>query len=435
MEYSCARLWISIVSVLYLPQHGSSLINTNEIIEETCMLETFSPRCPSSQQIFITRSHFGHIQIGKCVKMDFGQFGCKSDVTDLMRRRCNGKTRCQVEVADEEIVRTQPCVEGLSSYLESAFVCIPEIISLEHCTNVLADRQWSYVMSTTIENSCLKQGQPIEVTTLSSMDIEVAAKIINGITSAINSVHVTVRDTQSNTTLIEIPKSPVHQTFQSSSIHILFEPSNTIVLFAFRALGCKDMVAPQFTWIERNRNTLTIGCVHNEYTWQVKCIGSKWIGFRGNCTRQTEIKPDVVNPPEVEQKPSPNQTIFTKGIQYALTIGITVLFCVVVITTGFVCLRKAEYKAKASKGIELQEMTGDYSNTWKATLMRPVTNDLNNPNASPPQQFYVLNQQTDTPIGTFRPRKNRAKTGTRSHEDVTLQRSTVRVTTVVASEK
>ncbi|ELU14176.1 hypothetical protein CAPTEDRAFT_220159 [Capitella teleta] len=161
------------------------------------------------------------------------------------------------------------------------------------------------------------------------------------------------------------------------------------------------MVAPDFTWIERQRNTLTIGCVHNEYTWQVKCIGSKWIGFRGNCTRQTEIKPAVINPPELEQKPPPNQTIFTKGIQYALTIGITVLFCVVVITSGFVCLKKAEYKAKASKGIELQEMTGDYSNTWKATLMRPVTNDLNNPNASP-QQFYVLNQQNDTPIGTLR---------------------------------
>jgi hypothetical protein len=66
------------------------------------------------------------------------------------------------------------------------------------------------------------------------------------------------------------------------------------------------------------------------------------------------------------------------------------------------CIHRAEYKAKASKGIELQEMTGDYSNTWKATLMRPVTNDLNNPNASPPQQFYVLNQQNDTPIGTLR---------------------------------
>ncbi|ELU09939.1 hypothetical protein CAPTEDRAFT_202593 [Capitella teleta] len=99
-----------------------------------------------------------------------------------------------------------------------------------------------------------------------------------------------------------------------------------------------------------------------------------------------ETKPDKETTDDIREKVIPNEIrVFTK-----------------VITTGFVCLRKAEYKAKASKGIELQEMTGDYSNTWKATLMRPVTNDLNNPNASPPQQFYVLNQQNDTPIGTLR---------------------------------
>ncbi|ELU10969.1 hypothetical protein CAPTEDRAFT_186772 [Capitella teleta] len=233
------------------------------------------------------------------------------------------------------------------------------------------------------------------------MDIEITARIINGGTVDDNTAYVTISDIHGNTTTMDIPRTPVYRIIENSMAQVNLENSNALVLFGFKAVGCEDLVAPDFTWIERKRNVITIGCVHNGYTWQLKCIGSKWIGFRGNCTSQTKSKPLEEMPDEEEKEIEPTQTLFTKGIQYALTIGITVLLCVVVITSGFVCLRKAEYKAKASKGIELQEMTGDYSNTWKATLMRPVTNDLNNPNASPPQQFYVLNQQNDTPIGTL----------------------------------
>ncbi|ELT93828.1 hypothetical protein CAPTEDRAFT_193931 [Capitella teleta] len=296
-----------------------------------------------------------------------------------------------------------------------------ELTSTESCSTITLNRQWKYITSTQIEKTCMAQSQTMKIETPPSMNIEITARIINEETLDADSAYVILSDHIGNTTRINIPRysrTSVLYNVDSSTVHIIFEHSKAIVLFGFRAVGCEDLVAPELTWIERKRNAITIGCIHNEYTWQVMCIGSKWIGFRGNCTGQTEVKPDVVNPPEMGQKPPPRQTIFTKGIsvainkylalssitgiQYALTIGITVFLCVVVLTTGFVCLRKAEYKVKASKGIELQEMTGDYSNTWKATLMRPVTNDLNNPNASPPQQFYVLNQQNDTPIGTLR---------------------------------
>jgi hypothetical protein len=70
-----------------------------------------------------------------------------------------------------------------------------------------------------------------------------------------------------------------------------------------------------------------------------------------------ESRPADETPVETENDIEPTQTIFTKGkqficykvrmlnhftagIQFAFTIGITVLLCVVVITTGFVCLRK-----------------------------------------------------------------------------------------------
>ncbi|ELT93839.1 hypothetical protein CAPTEDRAFT_193942 [Capitella teleta] len=387
MEYSAAGLWMLLVYSTYLPQCIHSIISIKEIIEETCTLENFIPRCSSAQEIFITQSHYGHMKMGKCVTVDTGHLGCMADVTSIAQERCNGKTRCQIS-ADAEIARTQPCAQGIYTYLENAYVCVPDLFELDQCKNVAVGRHWKHTISTRIEHACIHQNRPLKITASESMDIEITAQIINKATVDSGDVYITVSDIQGNTTRMEIPRTStsLQQTIDSSMIHVLFEQTEAVVLFSFRAVGCEDLVAPEFTWIERSRNTLTIGCVHNEYTWQVKCIGSKWIGFRGNCTRKTETKPDKETTDDIREKVIPNEIrVFTK-----------------VITTGFVCLRKAEYKAKASKGIELQEMTGDYSNTWKATLMRPVTNDLNNPNASPPQQFYVLNQQNDTPIGTLR---------------------------------
>ncbi|ELT87111.1 hypothetical protein CAPTEDRAFT_223249 [Capitella teleta] len=344
MEHGTAGLWSLILSFVCLPHCVTVGIRIKEVTQETCSFETSSLRCSSHQTIFVTKSFYGHMK------------------------------------------------------------GFPDLAQIDNCAGLVVDRQLKYAISTQIEQHCIYQSQPFRVTVPSSLDIEISITVINEAELDNDEVELTISDMHGNITNIDVSRSrpTLQQLVKSRTIHLTFEPSEVIMLFSFKAVGCEDFVAPEFTWIERNRNTITIGCIHNEYTWQVMCIGSKWIGFRGNCTRQIEAKPADETPVEAEKDITPTQTIFTKGIQYALTIGITVLLCVVVITTGFVCLRKAEYKAKASKGLELQEMTGDYSNTWKATLMRPVTNDLNNPNASPPQQFYVLNQQNDTPIATLR---------------------------------
>ncbi|ELT93824.1 hypothetical protein CAPTEDRAFT_193927 [Capitella teleta] len=403
MEYSAAGLWSLLALFLSLPCCMTSLLNIKEMVEETCISDAFNPRCPSSHNIFITKALYGHMKLGECVTFDAGRFGCFADVTNIARQRCNGKSTCRIEASDNEIESTQPCIKGLYTYMETSYACIPNLVEPEMCTNVAASRPWKYVMLTRTDSKCMNENQAYVIMAPASMDIEIKAKIINSATFGSDSVPLTISGSHGNTTIMEVSKSSsidTQQTFRSSAIHVVYHHPEAIMLLAFR--GCEDLVAPDYTWVERKRNVIIIGCIHNEYTWQVKCIGSKWIGFRGNCTGQTESKPADETPVETENDIKPTQTIFTKGIQFAFTIGITVLLCVVVITTGFVCLRKAEYKAKASKGIELQEMTGDYSNTWKATLMRPVTNDLNNPNASPPQQFYVLNQQNDTPIETLR---------------------------------
>eukprot|EP00914_Ancora_sagittata_P006111 GHVO01012410.1.p1 GENE.GHVO01012410.1~~GHVO01012410.1.p1 ORF type:complete len:112 (-),score=5.85 GHVO01012410.1:1180-1515(-) len=101
----------------------------------------------------------------------------------------------------------------------------------------MVNRQRKHTLSTNIEQGCLHQSQPFPVTASPSMDIEMTAKIMNDATLDIETMHVTVSDSQGNTTSIDIPRissTPMKLIIESSSVHILFEHSEAIVLFSFR---------------------------------------------------------------------------------------------------------------------------------------------------------------------------------------------------------
>ena len=53
-----------------------------------------------------------------------------------------------------------------------------------------------------------------------------------------------------------------------------------------KEIGCQDFTAPPYTWMKRDGQVTTIGCNNNDYTWQLKCVASNWIGSTGNCTNQ-----------------------------------------------------------------------------------------------------------------------------------------------------
>ena len=56
-------------------------------------------------------------------------------------------------------------------------------------------------------------------------------------------------------------------------------------LLAFKqAVGCKDIDPPNYTWMKRDGDISTIGCENSQHTWELRCLGSKWIGGLGNCT-------------------------------------------------------------------------------------------------------------------------------------------------------
>ncbi|ELU10348.1 hypothetical protein CAPTEDRAFT_224780 [Capitella teleta] len=143
------------------------------------------------------------------------------------------------------------------------------------------------------------------------------------------------------------------------------------MLIGFQAIGCDDMAAPAYAWVSREGDMATIGCYHSEYEWKMSCIGSKWIGPQSNCT---DKKQEVVNPTPTQKHPQKEKTqFFTTDILFALIIGLTVLLCAIVITVGYVCLKRSKYTYEAkSAPYEMATMMSDPSNTatWQKAKLQ-----------------------------------------------------------------
>lgn len=122
-----------------------------ETTTETCDKEDFSIRCPYSQNVLITQSKYGHIQVGRCIDEEFssfGKLGCYANITDIVGRRCNGKSKCEFPFPDEEIEATKSCIKGLPMYLEVTYVCIPG----EEQTMLLAGFSTEHLMQNVLRN-------------------------------------------------------------------------------------------------------------------------------------------------------------------------------------------------------------------------------------------------------------------------------------------
>ncbi|ELU05608.1 hypothetical protein CAPTEDRAFT_228991 [Capitella teleta] len=119
-------------------------------------------------------------------------------------------------------------------------------------------------------------------------------------------------------------------------------PPNVAFILGFQAIGCADIPAPKDATVTRTDTEVTIVCIHTEQKWNLKCRGVHWLGIIGNCTRNAFIpvtaKPKII-PPVIED------SIIEKDVIYVIVICITVFLSVLVITTGYVCLRTARIQS------------------------------------------------------------------------------------------
>lgn len=90
---------------------------------EYCNYETFTGRCASGEVIQILQAEYGHISLGRCIKVDIGHFGCKADVTSQLSRHCNGQQSCEFYVDSEELRSLEPC-PGMAVFLKVSYACL-----------------------------------------------------------------------------------------------------------------------------------------------------------------------------------------------------------------------------------------------------------------------------------------------------------------------
>jgi len=89
-----------------------------------CPSEYFSVNCTGVSDVILMKSaRYGRMQAGRCVS-DYGKLGCFADVLWYMDRRCSGRRRCRVYVADPVLHRVDVCPSDLKSYLEANYTCV-----------------------------------------------------------------------------------------------------------------------------------------------------------------------------------------------------------------------------------------------------------------------------------------------------------------------
>ena len=94
-------------------------------MREYCAAENFNPQCPESEVVVMQSARYGHIQLGKCVDVDLGKFGCFLDQLIVMDRLCSGQQTCDVQFVDSTMEGVLPCElpKAFVRYLEASFVC------------------------------------------------------------------------------------------------------------------------------------------------------------------------------------------------------------------------------------------------------------------------------------------------------------------------
>lgn len=86
-------------------------------------------KCKEGDVILIHEGYLGRIRYGKCIEEAYGYLGCRRNVMKELRKKCMGKSECQVEV--NTFKRSHDCPWELRVHLYVRYSC--ERIILPPC--------------------------------------------------------------------------------------------------------------------------------------------------------------------------------------------------------------------------------------------------------------------------------------------------------------
>ncbi|ELU05619.1 hypothetical protein CAPTEDRAFT_217463 [Capitella teleta] len=311
---------------------------------EFCDYEDFTARCGSGETLLVLEASYGHMEIGKCITEDIGYLGCQSDVTVLLRTICNGEQFCELATTDRRLRETSPCRPGIVVYVKASYACLKAIPSHELCNGLQSKPSMQYISSEQLSSpGCLSSQNPFRISGQKGQNISFS--VIRLSDDEISSVGLIINEE----TQEHLPISIQHQNNQlgslkANSVLIAMDqiPPNTAFVLAYQAVGCADIDAPRDAVVTRTDTDAKVSCIHSNQSWNLKCRGVHWLGIIGNCTivanAPITARPKVI-PPVVDDD------IIEKDVIYVIVICITIFLSVLVITTGYVCLRTARIQS------------------------------------------------------------------------------------------
>jgi hypothetical protein len=74
----------------------------------------------------MSEAQYGLMQIGRCVRKDYGYIGCGSDVMSITDRLCSGRRACSVRVPNAmfDAAADRRCPEDFKYYLNATYRCV-----------------------------------------------------------------------------------------------------------------------------------------------------------------------------------------------------------------------------------------------------------------------------------------------------------------------
>ncbi|ELT90701.1 hypothetical protein CAPTEDRAFT_211539 [Capitella teleta] len=175
-------------------------------------------------------------------------------------------------------------------------------------------------------------------------------------------------------------------------------------IVVFQANGCTDIESPHNAVIERNGDSLIVKCRYTEQVWNLKCIGTRWIGAVGTCKVPTK-PPVIVLPKENEENIDemiPHPRIISKELIIGIIVSATLVLCCIVFSVGYLCAKGMKRKYLSNKDYEKSEMVAvdgtiarmmkaDNVHVWQNTMNPTMTRNDHVPVVAMDRDFITVN--------------------------------------------
>ncbi|ESN96077.1 hypothetical protein HELRODRAFT_189098 [Helobdella robusta] len=384
-------------------------------LKEHCADEFFRPHCESGEVIFIKKAHYGRMNIGRCLteaeleaygsqRSNSKFFGCFKDVSSNLEKRCNMKNSCDVRIAELQKVVERVCVPGLELHLNVTYSCL-KVVQLDDGCEMSATNEVKYVEASEISSRsrCASAGKSFSIEAPRGQNIKMTLQLLHQLEKKKQEGEEEEEEVMCDRVLGTIKylnkdymnicsngfardkDSLVKQEFVSSSdliyvslVHKAIK--SNMLLIKVEAVGCRDIIQPEDTWMQRSGDEMIIGCFMTKQKWYLRCLDRVWSGVIGNCSNSyifsSETKWDKLKPS------SQNQTdIFKKQPMLVIVFicGLGFVACATIFCLGIICLRRCS--ARQHKNLpNYYNNPAPIANIQPAMLFQQQQQQLQQPN-------------------------------------------------------